>query len=416
MTNNTVTDSIGDNLTERLSAQRFLDWQYSREQQRNLDDGYANRNDPTTKQDGKTHSPSSLLNCHRMNYYQDRGAPEEDPAPYGTFEFGHHFEEMWETFLMQNIIGPNEFVKNPLHIDFEEGDIRITGSSDPVLIDKRGKPFLITECKTTGSLHFVKRDGPKTKHKAQMHAYARGMQKKFNLEEPPAMCIVYAGRESFDVELFFVDFDVDFWENEVLEHAEEETRYQLMDTLPPAVNDDQQYMCGYCPFSKRCGNYKPGPYPTKIEGGENGRASNIGLNADEDWGTWIGDMDYHFDDTIADLVKDGFDEQPVKGFIPLKQYDEEAVIDHLQAHDDVQLTPTVATQYPWLLNGVNVPDRVVKTYGEIPKRDVHNWHCSSCENTKPFDANNWDGDFDTIPSCSACGETLRGPSPEEAGY
>lgn len=397
---------LGNRLTSLFGAQEFTDWYVTYEQRRNLQEGYgATRNDPAHQPDDSTLSPSQLDNCQRMNYYQARNAPSEDGLPHGIFRSGHDFEELVELYLREVIADKNEDVLNPVPIEFSERDVTITGSTDPVLVDLRGNIVLPVEVKTTGSLHYIRKDGePKDRHKAQAHAYARGLQEKFNLDEPPTYAFIYASRETLDVETFFMEFDEDYWES-VLDWCEDTVEYRVEDVLPPTVSGEKEYMCGYCDFRHRCGAYEPGIKPEKHERS----------------GDWVGDMDYWWDDTIADELKeDPLEDQPAKGFVPLKKYPEQQVVEHLIAHEDVLLTPTLAHQHPHLVaDGTGAPDRIEETYGDAPQRDVYEWVCDNCSNTYEWDSIDWDGDLFETPDCPNCkrdaheSHPLRGPTPAE---
>lgn len=402
------TNDVGTDLeaaTQRVFAEdtQFADWAYTREQQRNIDDGYGpTRNDPASVPDAKTFSPSQLLSCPRQQYYSDQNAPEEKSLPHGLFLFGHEFEDLYQSFL-EDVVGPNIFVDNTVHINFVEAGVRFSGSTDPVITDRTGAPLVLTEIKTTKNLHYVRRDGVKRRHKAQAHAYARGLQNEHGLSEPPEIRVVYAGRETLDIEEFTLEFDQEFW-NEVVEWAQETASYRIEDVFPPTVDEDQEFMCDYCEFSERCGNYEPGPKPGSMGG---------------DWDETPDD--YWWDNSIATGMMDQLEDQPVVGFIPLKRYPETQAIEHLQAHPDVTLTPTIAAAYPDLVaDGTQPAERLLNTYGVAPQRKVHDWVCSLCGGEFGFGRFDWDGDIEDPPQCPTCSDDsdednapLRGPTPED---
>lgn len=381
----------------------FSDWTYTREQQRNIDDGYGSaRNDPSHVPNAKTFSPSQLFSCRRQQYYSARNAPSEESLPQGLFLFGHTFEDLYQKYL-EDITDSNTFVKNTVSVDFTEGGARFTGTTDPVITDRTGVPLILTEVKTTKNLYFIRKNGIKRSHKAQAYAYARGLQNEFGLQQPPDIKIIYASRETLEVEQFEIGFDEQFW-TEVVEWAQKTAYYEIEDIFPPTVNDDQKYMCSYCEYAERCGGYEPGPKPG-VMGGDWDEAPD----------------EYWWNDTIANDMMNRLNDQPVAGFIPRKQYPEAQTIEHLQAHPDVKLTPTIAATHPDLVaDGTQPPERLLNTYGVAPQREVHDWMCRLCESDFEFDEFDWDGDIDSTPKCPTCENSehvsateLRGPTPKQ---
>lgn len=137
----------------------------------------------------------------------------------------------------------------------------------------------------------------------------------------------------------------------------EQTEYEQAGELPPA-SPERDWECSYCSFKERCGK---GDAPF----------SDVG-----------------YDGLLP--VFDGYNRQNVE--------------DYLEAHDerDALLTPTLAHQFPEL----------VDVYG------AYDWGCSSCGESYPWDAVDWDGNTDSFPFCPACAEsgdlmTLSGPEPHD---
>ncbi len=386
----------------RLTETRFEDWHRIQERERNEAEGYGDtRNDLSHMPEPDEHSPSSLLSCHRMVYYKAHNTPREDRLPYGIFKFGHDFEAYVEQFLADEVAGDHQTVNNVERIEFDVNGVTFTGSTDPVIFDERtGEPAALFEVKTTGNLYFTRRDGEaKERHRAQAHAYAKGLQHKYDMDEPPQIFYIYGGREDLDVAMFDESFDAEFWEDTVIDWAEENTEHRKLDVLPPTVDDSKSYMCGYCDYAERCGNYEP---------------TSKSPNSDD----YVEEMDeYWWDDTIATSFQNTVSDMPPVGFLPLKKYPEDAVVAHLATYPDVKLTPTLAVQYPYLVADGNEPlKRLERVYGVAPKREVGNWVCPKCMQSFSFEQfDDWDGDFDNLPTCPDCPDDppLRGPKPGE---
>lgn len=386
--------------TSRLTNQSFSDWHTLNEQLRNKADGYDDtRNDPSYTPPVNKHSPSSLLNCHRMVYYDSQNTPREQPLPHGIFKFGHDFEDYVEGFL--NWVSPEGTeIRNPVHVSFAENDVVFEGSTDPVLFDSDGNPMVLVEVKTTKNLFFVRRDGVKTRHKAQSHAYAKGLQHRFDLDEPPQIVVIYGNRETLETETFTVSFDDEFWTNTVVDWAEENTEYRLNDELPPTidVNGPNGHMCSWCDYKERCGNYEP-------SSGKPGTDSTSNID------------DYWWDDSIHEAIQNQVTHASTTGFLPLKKYPEDAVISHLATHENVKLTPTVAAQYPELVEDGSEPSqRLEHLYGVSPTRDVYDWECPACDATYEFGTFDWNGNLGNIPTCQSCNQDapLHGPLPSKS--
>jgi len=228
-----------------------------------------------------------------------------------------------------------------LYVDFEvAGDdvtLQLAGSTDPVVVDREGDPILPTEIKTKKSVEHVTE--PNEHHKAQLHAYLVGLSKKHDTNLSRGV-LIYGSRESFDIEIFDVEFDQAFWEQTVVEWAAEHTEYRLNSQLPPA-EPRFGWECNFCPYQHRCGkSEKP------------------------------------------------FSDLGVRGFVPQMEYPKEQVVDYLEAHSEAKLTPTLAAAYPIL----------AKAYGTT------DWKCTACGEQYPFDEVDWEGHLDEPPFCRRCGQ------------
>ncbi|MFB6197696.1 MAG: Dna2/Cas4 domain-containing protein, partial [Halobacteriaceae archaeon] len=92
------------------------------------------------------------------------------------------------------------------------------------------------------------------------------------------------------------------------------------------------------------------------------------------------------------------DYEPV-GFLPGFRYPRQDVIDHLDAHDNAKLTPTLAAIYP------DLADRT----------EIRDWQCEACSSSFPFAKVDWNEDArPQCPVCKARGvpATLIVPLPE----
>lgn len=138
-------------------------------------------------------------------------------------------------------------------------------------------------------------------------------------------------------------FDDAFWD-EVVAWAADQTAYRGESLLPPA-EPEYGWECGFCNYQHRCGK-SDAPYA---------------------------------------------DEGP-RGFLPgFADYPRERVMEYLRAHDEAQLTPTLARAYP----------------GLAAEHDVSGWTCTRCETEYAW--NEVDGDRSTdgtpvCPDCAAAGE------------
>lgn len=419
ITNDTPLAQRIERYREEITGRKFESWHRNFEARRNLEEGYGqSRNNPSSAPDDNSHSPSSLLQCHRKIYYRTKNAPREYPMPHGVFIMGHFIEEeVIEPWLREQVIADDEFIGNAGHVDFtEEAEggqtLRFSGSHDPTITDVQGHTLALTEVKSTGSdAHWI--DKIKDHHKAQAHAYMKGLKEKDDpLTEYPPAFVIYVQKESLEVFPFALEFDQEFWDDVVMSWAEQNSGYRANDILPDAKpymgqDDDHTksttFECDYCDYRNRCGNYEHR------------------------------DKKHKYDDTLptngSGVVTATFQDHDAKGFLPQKLYPEDAVVSHLLAFDEVKLTPTLAANYPEMVENPSpklksrIADRneeeVMKMkFGAIPKRDVHDWVCPDCDATYDFNEFDWwEGEVGNMPYCDECQDNhdkyvnLRGPLP-----
>jgi len=296
-------------LVDQLSSEQFRAWYKERQWRQNIEDGKPYFNGPGTIPDAERHSPSQLLQCHRKMVYRQENAPAEKPDPRGIFWFGTKFEEnLLLPFLNQAVTGADTYVQNSIWIDFtvdtEAGQLRIKGSTDPVIVDSNAVPILPTEIKTKSSVDSVTE--PNRHHRAQVHAYLVGLSEKFDKQFSDAV-LVYGGREALELKTFHVEFDAEFWEEVVLDWASTHTQFRLDEELPPA-EPEYDWECRFCSYRVRCGK------------------------ADTS----------HRDHSPGGLLQ-GYTEYP-----------REKVIEYLERNSDEALTPSLAQAYPDLVSEYGV--------------------------------------------------------------
>lgn len=330
-----------DSLLDAVSNESFQSWRRDREFERNIREGQWYFNGPSRIPEPERHSPSSLLQCQRKVYYRQLNAPREEPSPNGIFWFGSRFEEdIFEPYLAE-ITGPDEYVTNSMWVDFDtQGtteELRIKGSTDPVIVDGDANPVLPTEVKTKRDLDNV--DEPNEHHLAQLHAYMRGLSLEHDRQIRDGL-IVYGGRTNLDIEVFPVTFDDEFWTETVLDWAEDQTVYRLSGHVPPA-NPRFDWECSVCDFKERCG-----------QGGRE----------------------------IADL--------DATGLIPLFVYPEQQLTEYLDTYD-ASLTPSLACHYPELVPEYGVLDWQCRGCDTTYRWDDIEWagdvssppKCPTCKST-----------------------------------
>lgn len=350
-----------DRLVERSSADAFDTWYREREFANNIRQGTPYFNGPSIVTPTERHSPSKLLQCHRKTVYDRLNAPEESVDPQGIFWVGSRVEEdVVLPFLRQAVTGPEEYVTNSIWVDFTEetdaGELRIKGETDPVIVDADANPILPTEVKTKSSVEDI--DAPNPHHRAQIHAYLKGLSAKQDQNITRAL-IIYVGRTNLNMRVFEVTFDPVFWTHTVINWARTQTTYRLNSELPPA-DPEQYWECSFCAYQERCGE---------------------------------GESEY------ADIG--------ATGLLPgIREYPRQKVLEYLEAQDGAKLTPTLAHQYPDLHRAQGF--------------DVHDWECRNCERTYSWDAIDWNSEAIDLPRCPNCSDSepihlLSGPPPEDQG-
>lgn len=352
-----VEQQLEQSLTESVSKEAFDKWYREKQFAENIRNGTPYFNGPGSTKPPERHSPSQLLQCQRKTAYNQLNAPEESADPEGIFWFGSRFEEDIIMPFLQNLVADsNKYVCNSLWVDFTTssnyGELRIKGETDPVIVDADSKPLVPFEVKTKRSIEDLTE--PNRHHKAQIHAYMRGLTKKHGRNITDAI-ILYGSRTDLDLTSFHVEFDPTFWKEVVLEWAETHTSYRVSDELPP---DDPEYHweCNVCSYRHRCGQSNE-PY------------TDVG---------------------------------PV-GFLPeYAGYPQKKVTEYLEAHDGAVLTPTLAQQYPEIA-------------AQYP---VAEWRCVSCDSKFAWNEPDWDGDLSAPPLCPECANNgtlapLRSPQPDE---
>lgn len=358
-------DRVSD-IVDAVTEDTFKSWHREREYAENIKKGKPYYNSPGYIAPEKKHSPSKLLQCHRKLFYDNQNTPAETEMPTGIFFFGNKFEEEIALPFLEdtaNDLHTNNYVRQDMYINYEvdiEGtELLIKGETDPVIADSEGAPLVVTEIKTTGYIDSKRGPNaePSKRHKAQLHAYMAGLDKKYDRDIDKGI-IVYGERDSFDMVVFEIDFDEDFWEETVLDWASTQTEHRLDETLPPAEPEEPSWECKYCDYRERCGQ-----------------------NDDNDW-----------------------EDIGIDGFVPLVEYPDTAVEDYItsELENGAKLTPTLAHQHPHLV-------------GEY---DVFDWKCDHCDGSFTWDQFNWDGDNENPPACPDCKDEhgnlpMHGPLPGE---
>lgn len=321
-----------------LSATGFNTHWFNKIEERNEEEGHPERNDPAHSWPVGRFEPHHLGDCIRKWYYDWQNAPAEESDPHGIFAVGHFIEEEIAEPWLRAELTPTYEVENAIHVshDIPGTDISIGGSTDPAAVDPdTGDIAFLTEIKTTSNLD--KQDGPKQRHLYQLHAYLRA------LDVGQGYLIYFDRNELLNPKVFPVTFDEETWE-EAVAWMEDANGFATDKTLPPA-DPPADWLCRYCEYANRCGK---------------------------------GD------------VSDVADEGPV-GFAPGVEYPREKVVDHLEAHDNALLTPTLAATYPSLTT----------------EHPVEDWQCPNCKLRVGFGeepVRDWDGG--NGPACPACDDVL----------
>lgn len=346
--------SYPEAILSRLGSDTFANWYRRRERSQNVREGKHYFNGPSKINAQSRHSPSALLQCHRRTLYSYFNSPEETEDPSGIFWFGSRFEEnVIMPYLIETISDDDTFARNSLWVDYtietDAGEIQFKGETDPVIVDEHSTPLLLLEIKTKRSIEDL--NEPNIHHKAQVHAYLRGLNEKYEVDLDKA-AIIYGSRTTLDIEIFEIEFDQEFWDEVVLQWAAEQTDYRTFGNLPPA-EPEYDWECKFCSFRERCGR---------------------------------GDSE-HSDGTPLGLL-------PV-----YSEYPRQKVIDYLDAHPGTRLTPTLANVYPDL----------------IEEYDVYHWSCSACDSDFEWDAIDGLPESNRAPRCPDCHDTeqkgwLSGPT------
>lgn len=367
---------INESIT--IESESFDSYWYKQIATRNEEENHPERNDPSHSWPIGRFEPHKLGSCKRQWMYHWLNAPQEDPDPHGIFAIGHFMEEEIIEPWLVNEFEPELTVNNAIHVStiVEEINIEdnqpdppvetgitvdvpddipintntqkqtqnsnskvhltISGSTDPAICDSETDEVLcLTEVKTTKNIDQLNGE-PKDKHLYQIHAYMKALDITDGF-------IIYVDRNKLlSPTVFEVEFSEEIWQT-IKSWVKETFKYAISNTLPPA-NPPKEHMCKYCTFRNRCGE---------------GRSN---------------------------LVND----MGVVGFVPgYKDYPKNAVVEHLEAHDDVKLTPTLAMIYPDLAE----------------KHEVEKWKCPNCTAEFNYTEDHFDGfkntQFET-PICPAC--------------
>jgi hypothetical protein len=361
-----------------IDSDSFNSYWFRRNEERNREENHDERNDPGHSWPIGRFEPHQLGNCKRKWLYQWLNAPKEEQDPHGIFAIGHFIEEdivePWlhelfepeydidnavhvsvdiDTFPVQEIENPTDGrdpssrIPIPRDVEFNQpnneppeadsGDVCLTvaGSTDPAICDSdTGEILALTEVKSTGSIGYI--DEPKRMHKMQLHAYMK------SLGITDGYVIYVDKKELLDPKVYEVEFDESVWQS-VVDWVSSTLPYAASGELPPA-DAPEGWMCKYCEYSNRCGE------------GRSNLSSDMGP----------------------------------RGFVPgYTGYPRNMVEDHLEAYSDVELTPSLALEFPDL----------AAEYG------VESWACPECSAT--FD--HWEDRFDDFgnknfatPACPAC--------------
>lgn len=351
-----MTDDEVSDLIDRISGAAFDEWYQEREWARNIRNGTPYFNGPSSVPAATRHTPSRLLQCHRKVAYRQTNAPAEEAAPDGIFWAGRRFEhDLVVPYLREAVVGDNLYVVNSLWIDITidtpAGELRFKGVTDPCIVDREGTPVLHTEVELTRSVTGM--TTPNRHHRAQVHAYMRGLTEKHDRAIDDAV-IIYGSRQTMDVTTFRESFDPEFWQD-VVRWARTHTEYREAGDLPPA-DPEYGWECDYYSYAHRCGE-------TDREYGDVG----------------------------------------ISGLLPLfAEYPRDELREYLQAHEDARLTPTLAREYPELAATYGAYEWSCPGCGGAFAWDAVDW--------------NGDPDHPPVcPECAADGTllTLTEPQPSE---
>lgn len=349
-----VDTTISQTITEVVSEQRFHAWYAEQQIEDNILNGQWYFNQPSPPPDPEKHIPSKLLQCHRKVHYARQNAPKETAVPDGLFWFGTEFEEQVIVPFLQDVSPDGIYVQNGIWvnetIEHNGHELLVKGSTDPALVTEDATPLVLSEVKTTLSIE--NKVGPSPHHRAQLTAYLYALNQEY--EHDVTGLVIYCDRESFDLVVFEIPFDPDFWDD-IVEWMDVLTRYEAVGDLPPA-QPEHGWECQYCDFRNRCGKT---------------------------------------DEPYADVGPGGL--------LPLFDgYGRENIVEYLNAHENAKLTPTLAQEHPDL----------AKEYG------AYDWRCTTCSETFQWDAIEPNDNTNATPYCPACVEdgdlcVVRGPEPSE---
>lgn len=347
-------------IEERLSGENFRQWRREQQYRENIKNNNPEYNSGGYPTDSESHLPHQLGQCHRKTWYRENNAAEETQTPDGIFAIGEWAEEEivgpWLNNLAEKYGG---YYSNDLWLEGEyetsTETLQFRGKTDSAICDSAGMPLLLTEIKTKQSLSNL--ETPQDHHKMQLATYQYCAAQKHDIS-PPIGYLLYLGKKRFDLQAYRIEFDSEFFAENVADWAEKMTQYRQNQQLPPA-NPEQNWECKLCEYQARCGK------------------------ADEE--SWS--------DCRAE------------GFLPLFEYPQESVLDYLASHENPELTPTIAHQYPRL----------------AADHPVANWECECCDAQYAWDSIDWDGDVKEPPTCPQCASRhryaeLSGPAPEKQSH
>ncbi|MFB6114319.1 MAG: PD-(D/E)XK nuclease family protein [Halodesulfurarchaeum sp.] len=341
-------------IAERVDSATFDAWYDERRRRENARSGAFYRNVPTDPPPEDVLFPSSLLSCHRKQYYRERDAPGESRPPYGHFRVGTWVEtELVQPFLETAVTARGEYVTNSkgfeTAVETTSSSLKLRGSTDPVVTTRDGTIVLPTEVKTVRS--YSSRALPRETHRAQLHAYLYALDRTTDASIAAGV-LIYVARDTLELRSFVESFDESFWQDRVVPWMRAHRRYRTKPGLPPATPERPQE-CEWCEFRHRCGK-------TSLP--------------------------------VEDLAS--------TGFVPTHRYPRASVEFHLQ-RPDVSLTPTLADTFPDLAASNPVAD----------------WVCAACGERVAYGDDRLDRDADDPPSCPSCGSRgdfgqLAGPKPD----
>ena len=318
------TPAIVEYLTQQITGDAIDDRRRNLEAEENIEAGKHYFNGASSDKPAHRHTGSKFFQCPRKTAYQYDNAPKETDDPDGVFYVGTMVEEDVVQPVLKDLVRDLDvYVTNDIGVGFEIEtgiqDLYITGYTDPVFIDEDGVPLLVTEVKTTGK-DLSSIDEPRKDHLAQAHVYMEGLSRDNERDIRNAL-IIYINKVSFEVQVFPVAFDWDFW-SEMVGWATELTHQRRYGKLPPA-DPEESWECTYCSYAIRCGQDDP---------------------------------------SVGDLGS--------IGFVPHHEYPEQQVRRYLEAHEDAKLVPSLAHQYPELAEQHGALDWLCRNCEASVKWDV----------------------------------------------